>query len=108
MRLFNKIFGDEYDRAMKKPNRFYTNPIEQECWNLDLSFVEFMVPRLKLFREEASKIIKYDFTIVDRILEGFELYLSKFDWDVEDAKSNMKKVQKSMNLFAKHWTEFWW
>ena len=71
--IFRKIFGDKYDRHMKKPMRFYTNPISEECWNLMIILIEFIIPRLKLFRKEASAIIEYDFTIVDRIIEGFEV-----------------------------------
>lgn len=108
MRLIDKIFGDKYDRRMKKAKRFYTNPIDEETWNLDLTFVDFMVPRLRLFRERASKIIEYDFTIVDEIIEGFELYRHHFDWDDDSVKDNIKKAQKSMKLFAEHWKEFWW
>lgn len=106
--IFRKIFGDKYDRHMKKPMRFYTNPISEECWNLDDNFIEFIIPRLKLFRKEASAIIEYDFTIVDRIVEGFEVYRSKYDWTIENAQENMDKAQAAMDLFAKHWMEFWW
>ena len=111
LRLIRKIFGDKYDRHMKKPNHFYANPVIEECWNLDLSFIEFIIPRLKMFKEEASKIIVYDFTIIDKILEGFELYRHIFDWNttnVETIKDNLKKVQESMDLFSKHWMEFGW
>ena len=111
LRLIRKIFGDKYDRHMKKPNHFYANPVSEECWNLDLSFIEFIIPRLKMFKEEASKTIVYDFTIIDKILEGFELYRHIFDWDttnVEIIKDNYKKVQESMDLFSKHWMEFGW
>lgn len=108
MRLFDKIFGDSYDRHMKKPMRMYTNPVSEECYNLDLVFVDFMVPRLKLFKKEASEIIEYDFTIVDKIIEGFELFQNKFDWSLEEAEANYAKFQESMKLFAEHIAEFWW
>lgn len=108
MRLFDKLFGDKYDRRMKKQRRFYTKPISEECWNLDMAFIEFIIPRLELFKTDASKIIVYDFDIIDQILEGFRLYQNKFDWEVEEAKENYDKFLKSMKLFAEHIAEFWW
>lgn len=108
MSLFAKLFGDKYERHMKKANHFYTKPIDEETWNLDLCFVDFMVPRLRLFKEKASNIIDYDFTIIDKIIEGFELYRHHYDWEDASIKENLKKVQKSMRLFAEHWMEFWW
>lgn len=111
MRLFDRIFGDKYDRRMKKVKKYNTNVLSEECWNLDTAFVDWIVPRLKVFRKEASRIIDYDFTVVDQIIEGFELYTSKFDWDLSDEKvikDNLKRVDNSMKLFAEHWREFWW
>ena len=98
----------KYERRMKKVNKFYNKPRSEECWNLDWNFINFIVPRLELFKKDASKIIDYDFSIVDKILEGFKLYQQKWDWKVEDMEENMKKVEKSMRIFAKHWREFWW
>ena len=108
IRFLEKLFGDRYERRMKKPMQMITNPISEECWNLDLTFVEFMIPRLELFKREASKIIKYDFSIVDNILVGFKLYAAKFDWNAEDYKKNIKVVEESMKVFSEHWMEFWW
>lgn len=106
--LFEKVFGDKYERHMKKPRRFYTKPISEECWNLDMSFIEFIIPRLELFKKEASKIIVYDFTIIDKILDGFRLYLTKSDWELDEVEQNYKKFQTSMRLFAKNVQDFWW
>lgn len=102
------MFKSKYDRRMKKILKFYDNPYSEECYSLDISFVEFMIPRLELFKEEASKWIVYDFTVVDEILKGFRLYKDIFDWESDDIKKNMAVVNKSMKLFAKHWTEFGW
>lgn len=74
--------------------------MSEECWNLDLSFIEFIIPRLKMFKEEASKIIVYDFTIIDKILEGFELYRHIFDWDT----SNVETVKDNLKKFKNLWT----
>jgi hypothetical protein len=100
--------NNRYERHMKKPNKFYRNPISEECYNLDYSFIQFITPRLQMFRKEASKTIDYDFTILDTIINGFILYYSVFDWDVENIDNNNKIVKNSMKLFAEHWTEFWW
>lgn len=101
---------NEYERKMKKPLKFYNSPISEECWNLDSSFIDFIVPRLKLYRKDASRVIIYDFSIVDEIIEGFELYQDIYNWPSNplEAQENMKKVKHSMELFAKHWMEFNW
>lgn len=99
---------DKFERKMKKVSKFYNNPLVEETYSLDLSFIEFIIPRLKLFKEKANQIIVYDFTIIDKILEGFELYLNIFEWSMDECKINMPKVKKSMKLFAEHWTEFGW
>lgn len=54
-----------------------------------------------MFKEEASKMIVYDFTIIDKIIEGFELYRHIFDWDttnVETVKDNLKKSSRIYGL----------
>lgn len=117
LKIFKRVFGDKYDRVMKKVDKHYTNVKSEECWNLDWNFVKFMIPRLELFKKEASKIIVYDFSIIDEILVGFKLYENKWNWeaginDMEELKKivirNNKIVDKSMKLFAEHWKEFWW
>lgn len=97
-----------YDRRMKKVNKFYNNPFREECYNLDMAFVDFMVPRLKKFKEDASKQIVYNFDIIDEILVGFELYQGHFDWELEDIEKNMEVVNHSMKLLSEHFWEFWW
>lgn len=100
--------NNSYERRMKKPKKFYNSPRSEECWNVDLAFVEFMIPRLKLFKEDASKMIVYDFTIIDRILEGFELYKNKYDWTPENCEENYAKFLASMELFKDNIIDFWW
>lgn len=106
--LFIRIFGDRYDRRMKKYHKLYTKPIEEETFSLDCNFIDFIVPRLELYKEKASKWIVYDFTIIDKILVGFKLYQSVFDWKVEDIEKNMAIVKESMQVFAEHWMELGW
>ena len=106
--LLERIFGSKYDRRMKKAKKFYTNPYSEECYALDINFVEFMIPRLELFKKDASKWIVYDFSIVDKILVGFKLYKEIFDWKLEDIEKKMTIVKESMKLFSEHWMEFGW
>ena len=117
LNYLNKLFNNKYERRIKKPEKFYRNPISEECYALDINFVKFMIPRLELFKKEASEIIEYDFSIVDKILEGFKLYEQKWEWDnniddLEELKNVILKnnaiVDESMKLFAEHWKEFWW
>lgn len=108
LNYLNKLFNNKYERRMKKPEKFYRNPISEECYALDINFVEFMIPRLELFKKDASKWIVYDFSIVDKILVGFKLYKEIFDWKPEDIEKNMTIVKESMKLFSEHWMEFGW
>ena len=99
---------NKIDREIAKVEKFYKKPRKVETWNLDFNIIQFLVPRLRLFKELSQEIIEYDYTIVDKILEGFELYLSVDDWETGDMIKNMEKVDKSMKIFSEHWREFWW
>ncbi len=91
----------------RRTERFYNEPKAEECYNLNSSFIKFMLPRLKLFKKDASKVINYDFTIVDEIIEGFELFFEYGDSLEEEIERNVK-VDKAIELFSKHWRELWW
>lgn len=97
-----------YNRYLRRRKKFYNKPIVEESFNVDLAFIDFIIPRLELFEEEASKHIKYDFDLVREIIKGFRLYQNKFEWETEDVQDNFKQVQRSMELFAAHFHEFWW
>lgn len=68
----------------------YVNP--RDTWALDYTIAEFVLPRLKLFKEktlgypgtgEADTPEKWD-AILDKIMFSFELILNEDTWEIGD------------------------
>lgn len=68
----------------------YVNP--RDTWALDYTIAEFVLPRLKLFKEktlgypgtgEANTPEKWD-AILDKIMFSFELILNEDTWEIGD------------------------
>ena len=91
----------------------------KELWNLDHTIIEFLVPRLKAFRERTDSypgdITEEEWdNILDKIITGLEAYKAEHDWDDNiSKKENMEcakifyadknaKFQEAMRLLAKH------
>lgn len=94
-----------------KKNNLYVNP--KDTWNLDVTFAEFILPRLKLFKklnngypgiEEADTPEKWD-QILDKIILTFE-YIIDEDWWINDPKYDYSeglhlKTETNENNFRK-------
>ena len=87
-----------------------------ELWSLDCTIAEFIVPRLKAFKEVSadegdhpgSLAEKEWQDILSQMIEGFELYPNHFHWDPEEQETNWKKVDKAMSLFHKYFFSLWY
>lgn len=85
---------------------------DTEIWNLDWTLMEFMIPRLKLFREKCAGMpcgipeLKHWHMILDRIIEGFELYMANWT-TIEELKYNQRKFDIAMKLFSKWFGALW-
>lgn len=75
----------------------YINP--KDTWSLDYTIAEFVLPRLKLFKEktlgypgtgEANTPEKWD-AILDKIILSFELILDDDDWWMGDPEYDVSK-----------------
>lgn len=100
---------------------------DRDIWSLDVTFAEWVVPRLKRLKEakrgvpvyflpkpknpdgytytdEEHKrgVAKYN-KMLDEMIEGFELYAREQDCYGEDNK----KINKALNHFAKHFFTLW-
>lgn len=83
----------------------------EECWNLDYTIIDFVLPRLKYF---AKHTIGYpaDLTpekwnkILEEIIEGFEIYTNK-DWYKRNNDDDAK-IEKAFDNFHKWFQALWW
>lgn len=74
---------------------------DSETWNLDESFAKLILPRLKRYEElsgtpEGWKDIMWTFE-----------YLANGDGYMT-CKEDEEKIQKGLDLFAKHYRGLWW
>lgn len=81
---------------------------DEELWNLDDEFCKWIVPRLIAFKK---KNIGYPNGMtwkqwqkkIDQMIEGFSV---KYDELI--TRKKLKKSEKAMETFSKHWRSLWW
>lgn len=103
-----------------------------EVWNLDNTFCEWIIPRLKDFRArtfcypevhgECESLEEWQ-ALLDEMIFGFEWALKESEWyrehvfcksgkdrDTEMSifKSHCKRAQHGRELFGKWMTHLWW
>lgn len=82
-----------------------------ETWNLDATIARFVYPRLKVFIEDVNRIGTYPanmtfsewVNILEDMLKGFELLMS----DEIKTDDEEKVIEKSLDLFRKHFFSLW-
>lgn len=88
-----------------------------ETWNLEGVISEFILPRLKRFRELAnghpmSLTMEQWWEILDKMIFAFEWNLTYDDISVKMSESEQKKMRKKYNegmkLFGKWFLDLWW
>ena len=86
---------------------------DTELWNLDLTIIGVILPRLKAFRNIGAYGTPMGIPskehwniILDRIIEGFELYNGHFK-NIEECKRNERKFNIAMKLFSKWFGALW-
>ena len=97
----------------------------EELWDLDITIVEWLLPRMKAFKEQTDGYpgnITWNqwMSILDRIITGLEAYVEEYDWDDNlSTEKNLKldadfshirtaKFQEAMQLLTKHFSNLWW
>lgn len=112
----NEVSDKERQKKYKE-QRMTRGFDDTECWNLDITFSLFLIPRLKVFKElndgyPARYNSKEEWDkILDEMIEGFELHSNKFNWDTADANEengNMAKAKKAIRLFQENFFDLWW
>ena len=108
-----ELENDEVREARWSEQRKTKGFDDTELWNLDITILEFIIPRLKAFREmerwgtPCNISMQTWNTILDRIIEGFELYLDD-EWTNRAQLENIhKKFKIAMKLFAKWFGALW-
>lgn len=106
------------DRQKKyKEQRMTRGFDDTECWNLDITFCKFIIPRLKVFKEQNDGYpVRYHSKeewdkILDDMIEGFELNSNKFEWETSDSNEengNMAKAKRAIKLFQENFFDLWW
>ena len=108
--------SDEKRQKKYKEQRMTRGFDDTECWNLDITFCKFIIPRLKVFKEQNDGYpVRYHSKeewdkILDDMIEGFELNSNKFDtvfsFDLsvkcqykQDLSSNTQGVSKTQKIF---------
>jgi len=84
---------------------------ERETWNLEFTFVAWIYPRLKMFRERnfgcpGSVTLDEWHEILDEMIDGFESYLK--DKKGIASEEMIKKTEKSLELFKEWFWDLWW
>ncbi len=116
---FSLVEPEEQDERAKKfkEQRMTRGFDDSETWNLDITIAKFLVPRLKAFKEcnngFPARLTKKKWNkIIDEMIEGFELYIKKDDWefeqDLNERNEKNAKVDKALKLFSKHFYDLWW
>ena len=118
-------------RFLKKDDKRYESYVSfkerhgfspDECWNLDDTLAEFLLPRLRYFRNNTRgypsqiKTFKQWTDILDKIIWSFEQKLKHGGLPMDKALQEMgmdrdiyyKKYRQGISLFGKWWQAFWW
>jgi len=112
---------------LKKTDKRYKNHVKQlkergfssaETWALDSVICEFVLPRLKRFREITISYPpnltpeKWN-DIIDKMIFAFDWSLmceedDYYNLDEETKKANWEKYTEGMKLFAEYFRDLWW
>lgn len=89
---------------------------DEELWNLDSTICEWLLPRLKTFKEKTigfpldfSSLEEWKETI-QKMIDAFELHISDLPDNLrtEEFKKESKLIQEGLELFGKYFNNLWW
>ena len=94
--------------------------LREECWNLDYELIKWLNEHLKIYKEDASKIVDLEYKkfkhkkltytladMIDRAINLTDLLLKEYDFstfnkDTEKIKNEVYEILKKI-----HWN-LWW
>jgi hypothetical protein len=104
-------------KPWKRSLRFFFQRItrgydDSETWNLDCRLAEYILPRLKRFRQinpcyPTDTPEEWD-QILDQMIFAFEWYASDVCERDNINDETYQKVQRGMALFAEYYGALWW
>jgi hypothetical protein len=83
---------------------------DTELWSLDITIAEFVLPRLKAFRDKLISTYPGNMSIegwrdiLQSMIDGFEI-IAKEDFLVDKKKE--RKARKAVKLFAEYYFHLW-
>ena len=91
---------------------------DNECWDLDLTIIKFILPRLKKFKEininsypNKCGSIKNWHKIIDKIIWSFQFALDVAELNYSNeyrlSKNNWSKYDEGMDLFKEYLLDLW-
>ena len=88
---------------------------DADTWSLDQRFAQWLLPRLKRFKELTIGIPmdlteKQWMSILQEMIDGFEFMASDdyYQWGEPKWDKKHEKINKAMDLFTKHIRNLWW
>lgn len=107
---FSHTSKDDSREPKYKKQRMQRGFDDSETWSLDVTFAEFMLPRLERFKEIVVQVNKPD-TKFDRdvndVIEALKLIIrnngTRFFSDAEE-----KQVQKGLKTLSRLFLSLWW
>lgn len=91
---------------------------DDETWSLDVTISQFILPRLKRFKEiefsHPSDIKNQEWNkALDDMIFAFEFNVNefnvnKFDKNYDIIQKEMPRVKRGLKLFAKYYFDLWW
>lgn len=114
--MIDDIFKPKPFRLLRRRIRFFLQRRargwdDSETWNLDTTIAEFVLPRLKRFKEVTNGYPGTDEfptpeswdVALDKMIRAFEIVLAG-DIGLEE----YPEFREGMDLFAKHYLQLWW
>jgi hypothetical protein len=87
---------------------------DEELWNLDSTICEWLLPRLKAFKERTNGYPptlnspkEWD-TILEKIILALELHNSDLPDSPEQARIEGEQIKEGFELFGKYFCNLWW
>lgn len=82
---------------------------DKDTWSLDITFLEWFLPRVKRLHE----IRKGWFTLEPKDIEEWDEMIAGFEFYLKDpfgytGSEQYKVLQRSLDLFKKHFLSLWW
>lgn len=103
---------DKNDKRIRKLKKQYKKRgfDDSETWSLDLTIAQFILPRLKRYKEitigcPASVSFEEWDEILDKMIKSFEIIIKEEGWP---NKEQEKIQEEGLDLFRKYFLGLWW